>query len=248
MEAFKIILFGLIAAGAEVLGGALIIFRKDWPRRVQEYLIALSAGFLLSLVFLDLIPESLGLLGSQASLYVLLGFGVLHFFEHTIVGHLHFGEETHEEVMVSPVASISAFAGLFIHAFFDGFSISAAMSYSAPLGILVFFAVLLHKLPEGLTIASILLAAHQPRKNALIATIAIGCATMLGIFTVFLLTSISGTLLGVTLAFSAGAATYVGASDLIPEINRSEHRIAPLIVFGGMILFYLSHVMLEALT
>ena len=27
----KILLFGLIAAGAEILGGTFIVLRKDWP-------------------------------------------------------------------------------------------------------------------------------------------------------------------------------------------------------------------------
>jgi zinc transporter ZupT len=46
-------------------------------------------------------------------------------------------------------------------------------------------------------------------------------------------------------AFSAGIAVYVGASDLIPEINKSKDRIPPLIVFAGMILFYVSERILE---
>jgi ZIP family zinc transporter/zinc and cadmium transporter len=244
---FTIILFGVIAAAAEILGGTLIILKKEWPRKVQEYLLALSSGFILALVFFELIPESLSLLGNIASLYMIIGYGLLHFFEHTIVGHFHFGEETHHDVMVSKVASISAFAGLFIHAFFDGLSISAGMNYNFYLGLLIFFAVLLHKIPEGLTVATIMLAAQQPRKNAFLASIAIGVATMLGILTVFLLASVDSNAVGIAFALSAGAATYVGASDLIPEINRSENRIIPLIVFGGMLLFYLSKQLLEGL-
>jgi zinc transporter ZupT len=236
----RIILFGLIAAAAEVLGGTLIILRKEWPKKVQEYLIALSAGFLLALVFFDLIPVSLNFVGPFAPLYIILGFSTLHFFEHTIVGHLHFGEETHTDVMVSRVASLSAFAGLFIHAFFDGISISAGMQYDYFIGLLVFIAILLHKLPEGLTIASIMIAASQPRKNAFLASLAIGVATMLGIVIVFLISGLEKSTVGIAFAFSAGAATYVGASDLIPEVNRSKNRVVPLIVFGGMLLFYLS--------
>src|SRR5436309_11037288 len=95
------VLFGLIAAAAQILGGTLVVLRKEWPRHVQEYLLALSAGFLLALAFFELIPESLSLLGGSASLYIVIGFGLLHFFEHTIVGHLHFGEEVHSDVMVS---------------------------------------------------------------------------------------------------------------------------------------------------
>lgn len=241
------ILFGVIAAAAEILGGTLVVLRKSWPGKVQEYLIALSAGFLLALVFFELIPESLSLLGPSASLYIVLGFAMLHFFEHTIVGHLHFGEETHPEAMVTKSASISAFAGLFVHAFFDGLSISAGLQFDFNIGLLVFFAVLLHKIPEGLTIASIMLAANHPRKNALIASALIGVATISGVLVVLLVETVDAGMVGIAFAFSAGAATYVGASDLIPEINRSSNRITPLIVFGGMLLFYVSEQLLKGL-
>jgi zinc transporter ZupT len=233
-----IILFGLVASLAEVLGGWLVVMRADWPKRVQEYLLALGAGFILALVFVELVPEGLHAAGPAAPLFILIGYALLHFFEHTVVGHLHFGEETHREVMVSPVASMSTLVGLFLHAFFDGFTISAGMQYDFYIGLLVFFAVLLHKIPEGLTIASVMLAAERKRSFALLATCAIGLATMLGIVSVIFLAGISEKVLGIAFALSAGVATYVGASDLIPEINHSRKRIIPLLVFGGMLLFY----------
>ncbi|MEO8166930.1 MAG: ZIP family metal transporter [bacterium] len=242
-----IIVYGLIAALAEILGGSLVVLRKEWPKKVQEYLLALSAGFILALVFIELIPESIAAIGIQAPLYMLAGYSVLHFFEHTIVGHLHFGEETHHDVMISKAASISTFGGLFIHAFFDGFAISAAMQFDFYLGLLVFFAVLLHKIPEGLTIASVMLAAEHRRRTAFLASAAIGVATMLGIVSVFLLAEISLAVVGIAFAFSAGIATYVGASDLIPEINHSKNRIIPVLVFGGMALFYVGKVLLTNL-
>lgn len=239
------LLFGVIAAAAEILGGTLVVLRKEWPGRIQEYLIALSAGFLLALVFFELIPESLALLGPVSSLYIVIGFALLHFFEHTIVGHLHFGEETHTDIMITRSASISAFSGLFVHAFFDGFSIAAGLQFDFSIGLLVFIAVLLHKIPEGLTIASIMLAANQKRRNALVASTLIGSATILGVLVVLFVERVDESAVGIAFAFSAGAATYVGASDLIPEINRSGNRITPVIVFAGMILFYVSQSLLK---
>jgi zinc transporter ZupT len=243
-----IILFGLVAAGAEILGGSVVLMRREWPQRIQEYLLALGAGFILALVLLDLIPESIAGIGSTAPLLILLGFSMMHFAEHTVVGHLHFGEEVHSEVMVSKVASYSAFWGLFIHAFFDGVSISAGMQYNFPLGLMIFFAILLHKFPEGLTIASIMLAAEQPRKKAFLASAGTGVGTMLGIVAMFLLKNVNAHVIGYAFAFSAGAGMYVGASDLIPEVNRSKNRIAPIVVFVGMILFYISSLVVGKLT
>ncbi|MCK5571523.1 MAG: ZIP family metal transporter, partial [Bacteroidetes bacterium] len=143
------------------------------------------------------------------------------------------------------LASLSTFGGLFIHAFFDGFVISAGMQFDFSVGLLIFFAVLLHKIPEGLTIASVMIAADQGRRMALIASIAIGVATLLGVASVFLIATVNSSVVGFAFAFSAGIATYVGASDLIPEVNASKNRIVPLVVFGGILLFYCGKLILE---
>jgi zinc transporter ZupT len=243
----QVFLFGLMAAGAEVLGGSLIYLKKSWPRRVQETLLALGAGFILALVFLKLIPASIHALGDVAMVYCVLGFATIHFFEHTIVGHLHFGEETHSDAMVTKRASMSAFSGLFVHAFFDGFTISIGFQFNFLLGVLIFLAVLLHKFPEGLTIGSIVVAAGYPRKVVLMSTIGLAVATLIGVCTMFLFQSLSEEFVGAGFAFSAGVAVYVGASDLIPEINKSRDRIPPLVVFAGMIMFYVSERILEML-
>jgi ZIP family zinc transporter/zinc and cadmium transporter len=243
---FTIVIYGLIAALAEIVGGSLVVLRRQWPARIQEFLLALSAGFLLALAFVELVPESLHVVGEEAAIFMLLGYSVLHFFEHTVVGHLHFGEEKHKDVMISKAASYSTFAGLFIHAFFDGFAISAGMQFDFTLGLLVFFAVLLHKIPEGLTIATVMLVAEHRRQTALLASAAIGVATMLGVVSVFLLAEIGEMVVGLAFAFAAGATIYVGASDLVPEINRSDRRILPLLVFGGMLLFYISRMAIVA--
>jgi zinc transporter ZupT len=68
---------------------------------------------------------------------------------------------------------------------------------------------------------------------------------MAGASSSVVLTTINRELLGVAFAISAGAAVYVGASDLVPEINKSERRLPPFIVFIGMLLFYASEQILE---
>ncbi len=235
-----IIIAGIVAAGAEILGGAFVAWRREVSKTIQEYLIALGAGFLLALVMIDLLPESIENLGAAAPLWMLLGFSVIHFVEHTVVEHLHFGEETHSDIMVSRIASYSAFWGLFIHAFFDGLAISAGMYYNFSLGVMIFVAITLHKFPEGLTIASIMLASQQSKKTALRASAGVAGGTMIGILMIFFLQNVDPKITGYAFAFSAGAALYVSASDLIPEINRSDNRKLSLVVFGGMVLFYVS--------
>jgi zinc transporter ZupT len=233
-----ILLFGFIAAFAEILGAAIVLLRQRWPRKTQEYLVALGAGFILALVFSELIPRSFESVGEIAAIFIILGYAMLHLFEHTIVGHLHFGEETHHDIMVSKIASLSAYAGLFVHAFFDGFSISVGIQFNYFVGLLIFIAVLLHKVPEGMTIASIMLAARHTRRFGLWASIGLGIATMIGAGMIFVFTNVDARITGFAFAISAGAGAYVGATDLVPEINKSENRFAPFIVLLGMLLFY----------
>jgi ZIP family zinc transporter/zinc and cadmium transporter len=240
-----IILFAVVAGCAELLGGLLIVSKRQWPALLQETFLALGAGFILALVFLELIPASIGVLGEEASLWIIIGFATIHFFEHTVVGHLHFGEETHSHMMVSKVAGLSTFSGLLIHAFFDGFSIAIGAQFDFLIGLLIFIAILLHKFPEGLTIGSVMISAGFSRKGALLAAGAVAVATVLGAAGGLALGSVEERVLGMAFAFTAGAGAYVGASDLIPEINKSERRTPPFFVFGGMMLFYVAEQILE---
>jgi zinc transporter ZupT len=241
----QVLILAFIASAAVVLGGAFIASRKSWPKRFQETLLALAAGFVLALVFLKLVPASMEYVGESAAIWILIGFATIHFFEHTVVGHFHFGEETHNEVMASKRTGYSAFIGLLIHAFFDGLSISVGFQYDIFLGLLIFFAILLHKFPEGLTISSIMTLAGFSKKHVIYSAVGIGLATFIGACSVFLLENVDVKLVGIAFAFSAGTITYVGASDLIPEVNKTESRLPPILVFGGMFLFYISELILD---
>ena len=55
--------------------------------------------------------------------------------------------------------------GLAIHTFFDGVAIASGFLVSTWLGVVIFLAVFLHKLPEGFTVASVVLASGQGRHN-----------------------------------------------------------------------------------
>ena len=100
------LLLGFTAAAANVLGG-LLIARRQWSRHYLKYFIALGAGFMLATALIEMIPESVKLRGDSASfffgsangvfLFVLAGYFLVHFFEHTVAPHFHFGEETHQE-------------------------------------------------------------------------------------------------------------------------------------------------------
>src|SRR3974390_484850 len=141
-------LLGLVAAAGNVIGGYFVV-RREWPRKYLEYFVALGAGYLLSVAFVEVIPESIHLAGENALLFVLIGFFLIHLFEHTIAPHFHFGEETHTEEMHGHHPRRTVLLGLAIHTFFDGVAIAAGFLGSNWLGRMVFLAGFLPKITEG---------------------------------------------------------------------------------------------------
>src|SRR6476659_6662329 len=188
-----------------------------------------------------------GLLAAGAMTLLLGGYLSIQLFEHTLAPHFLFGAETHPESFIQPSAAYTAVGGLVIHTFFDSVSIASAFLVNFRVGLLVFIAILLHKMPAGFTVASIMLASGRSSNKALVATAAIGAATLAGVIGVALLNARMTNAVGYALPFSAGVTLYVAASDLIPEVNHKEERnpTVSIVVFVGVALFYLLHRVIE---
>lgn len=237
---FNVILLGAVASLANVFGGWIISSRKEIHRPLLNSLISVGAGFMLAAALLEVIPRSLSL-NASASVIVLAGYLFVQFAEHTIAPHFHFGEETHGEHMVRGRVAYTAVTGLVLHAFFDGALIGAGFWISQRLGVLLFLAILLHKLPEGFTAASIMRASGRGRKAVELATLALGASTLAGVLVV----SMSQEIVRYALPFSAGVTLYVAASDLIPEVNQQTGGTISLGVFLGVALFFMTERLLE---
>src|SRR5579872_2839860 len=223
------LLLGLTAAAANVFGGTIIV-RRQWERSYLKYFVALGAGFMLATAIIEIIPESLKFGGRGAAFLILAGYLLVHFFEHTVTSHFHFGEETHHHEFEHAHRSYSVLAGLMIHTFFDGIAIASGFLVSSWLGWIVFLAVFLHKIPEGFTVSSVMLASGQSRQVAWGASVLLGAATFAGVATM----AVFQHQVSFGLPLSAGVTIYVAASDLIPEVNREPGAKMALVVFLGV--------------
>ena len=126
--------------------------------------------------------------------------------------------------------------------FFDGVAIAAGFLVSTWLGAVIFFAVFLHKLPEGFTVASVVLASGQGKRRAVQAAGLLGAATLAGV----LLTSQLQGQLKYALPLSGGVTLYVAATDLLPEVNREPNWRMALLVFVGVATLLILKVLFHA--
>jgi zinc transporter ZupT len=229
--------FAAAAALGNVLGAVAVVRHLRRGLRFIDACLAFGAGFMLAVTLLGVLPEVLGE-SSDAALYVLAGYLAVHVAQHVFTPHFHFGEETHR---VSPATGNSALLGLMLHTFFDGVAIASGFLVSERLGVLLFLAVLLHKLPEGVTIASVMVAGGGSRANAIGAAAVLGGATLLGV----LLTEQIQPLARHGLALSAGVTLYVAASNLVPEFQAKRGWLSALAFLGGAMGFFLTELLLK---
>ena len=236
------LILGTIAALADVAGG-LVLVRAKGIERYLRYFVGLGAGFLMATAVIEMAPESMRLSPRLGPVLIMGGYCVVHLLEHTINAHFHFGEETHHEEFVSRHTGNSVLVGLSLHAVFDGVAIGSGFLVSNWLGWLIFLAIFLHKAPEGFTMASVMLASGRSRLVAFYSAVALAAATLVGVLVIELVPS----WLSYGLPISAGVALYVGATDLVPEVNREPGIHMALVFFAGVGAFLLLRILLPAL-
>jgi len=218
------------AAGLANLLGAAVVAARAWSRTFLAYFIAIGSGFMLATALAEIIPESLKRDAVRGPALILVGYFVVHFFEHSFPAHFHYGEETHAEPFRDRRVAYLALGGLSIHTFFDGVAITSGFLISPWLGIVIFGAVLLHNLPEGFAIASVMAVARESRQAGLWAAAILGMSRLLGVVAM----GLARHWVNAGLAISGGVTLYVAASDLIPEVNKMHGVRTVLAVAAGV--------------
>ena len=90
--------------------------------------------------------------------------------------------------------------------------------------------------------ASVMLASGRSRSAALLSAVILAAATLAGVLVIELVPS----WVSYGLPISAGVAIYVGATDLVPEVNREPGIRMALIFFAGVGAFLLLRSILPA--
>lgn len=226
----------VVAALADMVGASLFLLRRRWDDETLRVLVATGAGFMLAVAFVEMMPEALERIPS-AGVWAIGGFLLVHLAEHVFTPHFHYGHETHSGL--SAQVGVAATFGLTVHSLIDGIAIVVAAQTSIKLGLLVFTAMVWHKVPGGFTLASIISATGGTRRAAFTAASVLGAASLAG--GVIYAAVQSDRWIGPALALSCGSLIYVAGTDLLPEVNKKRTIAAPFAVLFGAGVYYLAH-------
>jgi zinc and cadmium transporter len=223
------ILAGALAGGALPLVGRMT--RSDT-------LLSFSAGVMLGASFFHMLPEAVEGAGRGALPFVAVGFLVLFVMERFVLvhacaepgpaaeeaaaaaGHAHHvhGDGTGCEVHTMGLA---AFVGLSLHTLVDGFALGASTT-TPGLGLLVFLAILAHKIPNAFSLSAILRHEGYSRGKALLMNASFAVMIPIGAGVYLLLADLvhAATFTSYALAASAGTFLHLAFSDILPDVHR----------------------------
>ena len=217
-------LLSLIASLATSLGGCWVVFRREFDMRTYDTLQGFASGVMTAIATLGLMHEALTRGGTLISLIgVSAGAAMLFVFDR-FLPHQH---EHMDFVCVNPLAyrqGVLLFTAMTLHNIPEGLAVGTSYSAQPELGLLLAVTIALHNIPEGIAVAGPFRACGMSRKGAFRWAAISGLAEPIAaVLGAAFVTFFEG-LLPLSLAFAAGAMLYVVSDELIPESHSHGYE------------------------
>ena len=206
---------GLASSAATLLGGFLAL---RFASRLH-LVIGFSAGAVLSVALLDLVPSALDFGHARFDAGIILSVVVAGFLAYMLVDRAFVGPARDGQARRGHFAP----ASLTAHSFLDGLAIGLGFQVSSAAGILIAVAVVAHDLADGLNTVNLSLQGSGSRKTARLWLFADAAAPLAGILVGHAL-HVAPTTLALIIAAFAGFFIYIGASELVPASYRGHPR------------------------
>ncbi len=233
----KVTAIGLIAGAAGTGGGGFVsycLLRKPGASLLSAVL-GFSAGVMLAVVFMDLLPESIRIANYWYAVAGLLaGIGMLLLLD-MIFPHYHHCSEEEGRFRFRRVGVLLGI-GIALHNIPEGLAIGAGYASSASLGAGITLVMTIQNIPEGMAMATAMcIGGLSGRRVVLLATLAgvpMGIGALLGA----VVGSLSPYMLSLALSFAGGAMLYITCDEMIPDAhNFAKGHSATLGIILGVL-------------
>lgn len=210
-----------------------------------HFIMSLTAGVLIGVVFFDLMPEIFNLSKdnnvdvTQPLMVLVAAFFLIHILEKFAI--IHASHEEEYAVHRHPTVGLISASGLSFHSFLDGIGIGLGFQVNPHVGFIVALAVIAHDFSDGLNTVTLMLSHKNTERKAKTLLLLDAVAPILGAASTLLFT-IPNNVLILYLGFFAGFLLYIGASDLLPEAHskHSSYKMVALTIIGASFIFFVT--------
>lgn len=217
---------GLLMSAIALVGSVTTLLSTRSLRRLQVPLVALAAGSMLGGAFFHLLPGGLAAMADQKLAWTLVAAGFAVFF--VLEQFLHRHHRKHG-LRAEPFTYL-VLLGDGLHNFLGGVAIASSFLVDPRLGITAWLAAALHEVPQELGDFAVLVQGGWSRRRALLFNLLSGLTFLLGALLTWWMAQ--GVNTAWLVPFAAGNFLYIGASDLMPEINRQTRSGQDLLPLG----------------
>jgi len=212
------VIFLSLLSGLTSLIGVLLALLSGRSDRAVAAGVGFSAGIMLLLSFLKLLPEAVAA-ASWPGVLIAAGLGFLMIFSlDTLISHTHYFKEEGKLGRELKAAYLVAL-GLILHDFPEGFAMANSYILAPSLGLLVAASIAIHNIPEEFAMAVPLILTRERRLLAGLAILS-ALAEPLGAVTGLLVVSVASALNPLLMAFAAGAMIFISFDELLPMARR----------------------------
>jgi len=226
-----VILASVLACAVTTIGIYVISKYERWGREHSAYFMSFAAGVLIAVSFIHIVPKSFQM-NDTAPVFLLVGFLGIYLSNRLVRLYV-----CHEYECADYSMGIVPMLGIGFHSFVDGVIYSVTFNVSILTGVLAAIGMVLHEFPEGIvTFVLLERGGFGQRKSALYAFLAAAVSTPLGTLVSYpFINTIKRSTLGILLAISAGALVYVGASHLLPAVERENRKHSIFALAAGVL-------------
>lgn len=203
-------------AAIALVGGVTLVLKEETLRRLLLPLVAFSAGSLIGGAFFHMLPASVsnGMPLITSLLVVVAGFVTFFALEQL----LHWHHCNNADADCRQPLTYLILIGDGLHNFLGGLAIAGTFLIDIRLGITSWLAAVAHEIPQELGDFGVLVHGGWPKKKALLFNVLSALTFLLGgLVTYFASFTLD---LAWLIPFAAGNFLYIGASDLVPEVNK----------------------------
>ena len=228
----SVLLASTLACLVTTIGIYTISRYEKWGNQNAVYFMSFAAGVLISVSFTHIIPKSFGM-NDLAPVYLLVGYMGLYLFNRFLTAFV-----CDERNCADLSIGIIPMFGIGLHSFIDGIIYSVTFNVSIFTGTLAAIGMVFHEFPEGIvTFLLLKRAGFSQKKATLYAFLAAAISTPFGTLASFpFISKIDQSTLGILLAVSAGALVYVGASHLLPAVEKENQRYTLISLGAGILI------------